>query len=76
MSFIDSQNFDNLKKDHYTEAESEAALELFAKLPNIASDPYLLFEVHKAYSVCNRKYQPTQNNPRATAKPSHSLASE
>lgn len=56
MSCIENQQLDDVKKDIYTNAEREAAEELYAKQQTIAGDPYLLYEVNKVHKVCNRKY--------------------
>ena len=56
MSWLENQQFDDVKKDMYTDVEREAALDLYTKQQTIAGDPYLLTEVHKVHRVCNRKY--------------------
>ena len=56
MSCIENQQLDDVKKDIYTNAEREAAEELYAKQQTIAGDPYLLYEVNKVHKVCNRRY--------------------
>ena len=71
MSWIDNQSFENLNQDMYTEAEQDAAEDLYTKQQTFGNDPYLVYEVNKMHRVCNRKYQFQQKINSSIAINSH-----
>ena len=64
MHWIDSQTFEDVKRDNYSKGVQEAARELYGKQQQIQDDPYLLYEVNKIERVCSRKYQLQQKQPK------------